>query len=942
MGLIQSCCCQKPACPSGGATSGSDENLAKYDAVESDWDSTARATGGAPGLEVIQKQVTSDGTATGSMYASNTNASRGARHKDRIGRNSIDASMDDASAKEKMHLLQHKKPRQKDKVTVDLLMKAMQQDRVCANFEAPELTAIMDQMEFYEFAPTETVVTQGEQGSYFFVLAGGKLQVSVNGKAVNTLSEGMCFGSLALLYNCPRTATVVATETSGIWGVSGEAFKRAVEEHAQKHAAEHLKFLDSISMFDGLSAKQKTHLGQALSIEHFDANSRVVTEGEAVSAIYFVKKGSLNCYAGATVRADGTVTGGKNVAQLRANDSFGERYVLYKEAQNQTVVAETPCELFTIGVESLKEALGNDLAKCLEQSFILSGMRNSPTMSQFSSSQQHKIMLHTEMLQLSPGEDLSEGMRFVLVVDGCITDGKKKLERGQSFGDDTLMQIEESTGMLARSKSMVASGWVADKNRGARVAVLTHDGLGKSLKELGLSAIGSGTEVMDYTRKLLLVRKVHIFRHLSSQQINALVNSFVLQRYTQGASVIKQGEMGTAFYVIAAGEVTVSINSKAVRSLSKNAYFGERALLFDEPRTATIEVTSSEAELWLIEKHNFTPIVRGKMLDELVHRIKLQDTGVTLQDLKHVKLIGAGAAGVVRLVQHKSTKMRYALKRVHKQNGKIPAEVTRECALLAANDHPFVMHLVKNFETPKSVYILTELITGGELHAAIRSIPTVLSQVQAQFYTGSLVLVLESLQDRNIVYRDLKPENVMLDAQGYLKLIDFGIAKKLEEGKTRTFTMIGTPHYMAPEVMRGHGYGTEVDIWSLGVMQFEFVCGLLPFADELDDPTEVCTSVLRDKLSFPNGYKDEHGRLLIQGMLSRDPKKRLGAGMNGYEDIKKHSYFNTAAGSDGENGILFQQIMGRELDPPVVPPGEQYTNPEELDDMVLSDKDVLG
>ncbi|CAE7949278.1 pkaC, partial [Symbiodinium sp. KB8] len=270
-------------------------------------------------------------------------------------------------------------------------------------------------------------------------------------------------------------------------------------------------------------------------------------------------------------------------------------------------------------------------------------------------------------------------------------------------------------------------------------------------------------------------------------------------------------------------------------------------------------------------------------------------------DLKTVKVIGAGAAGVVRLVMNKKTGMRqlacnfqllaalaggYALKRVKKNGGKIPVEVKRECELLKAQEHPFIMRLVQTFETSKSVYILTELITGGELHGAIREIPTVLSRAQAQFYTGCLVIVLEELCEKNIVYRDLKPENVMLDAQGYLKLIDFGIAKKLEEGKTRTFTMIGTPHYMAPEIMRGHGYGTEVDLWSLGVILFEFVCGYLPFADELDDPTEVCTAVLKDPLDFPGRFKDAQCKTVIQGMLNRQPKKRLGAGLNGWEDIR--------------------------------------------------------
>merc|ERR1740138_1628442 len=209
------------------------------------------------------------------------------------------------------------------------------------------------------------------------------------------------------------------------------------------------------------------------------------------------------------------------------------------------------------------------------------------------------------------------------------------------------------------------------------------------------------------------------------------------------------------------------------------------------------------------------------MQQALMERIRLQDTSVTLKDVRQIKVIGKGAAGVVRLVQHKKTGTRYALKRVKKQDGKIPDEVKRECDLLAENDHPFIMALVKTFETTTSVYMLTELITGGELHAAIRQIPTVLSRARAQFYTGSVVIVLEELADRNTVYRDLKPENVMLDAQGYLKLIDFGIAKKMPQGESRTFTLIGTPHYMAPEVARGSGYGTEVDLWSLGVIFFE-------------------------------------------------------------------------------------------------------------------------
>jgi len=232
--------------------------------------------------------------------------------------------------------------------------------------------------------------------------------------------------------------------------------------------------------------------------------------------------------------------------------------------------------------------------------------------------------------------------------------------------------------------------------------------------------------------------------------------------------------------------------------------------------------------------------------------------------------------------------------------------------------------------------MLTELITGGELHAALRQIPTVLSPPQAQFYTGSLVIVLEELSDRNILYRDLKPENVMLDSQGYLKLIDFGIAKLLPEGISRTYTMIGTPHYLAPEVIQGQGYGVAVDLWSLGVMLYEFVIGVLPFGDDFEDPTDVCAAVLKEPLTYQPYYTDELGKKLIGGLLEKKAKNRLGSGIDGFVSLKESEYFRKGH----PDTSLFSKIMSRELTPPWVPPAETYS-PGEGEVENLSDEEEM-
>jgi len=239
-----------------------------------------------------------------------------------------------------------------------------------------------------------------------------------------------------------------------------------------------------------------------------------------------------------------------------------------------------------------------------------------------------------------------------------------------------------------------------------------------------------------------------------------------------------------------------------------------------------------------------------------------------------------------------------------------------ELDILKEVDHPFIVKFVRSFRDERSVFFLTELVTGGELLDALDALG-LLNHWQALFYTGCIVLALEFLHSRRIAYLDLKSENCLIDQQGYLKMIDFGIARRIT--KTRYGPLKGTPVFMAPEMVLGKGNSTVADLWSLGICLYEFVVGQFPFASNCSNRGQIFHQILRAPLRFPEWfYKQpmaEETMGLLRGLLSRDPKRRLGAGHEGYAKLKAHPFFKS---------LCWEKLLCREYDPPYIPASEKY------------------
>ncbi|GAB5353385.1 hypothetical protein AAMO2058_000032100 [Amorphochlora amoebiformis] len=245
-------------------------------------------------------------------------------------------------------------------------------------------------------------------------------------------------------------------------------------------------------------------------------------------------------------------------------------------------------------------------------------------------------------------------------------------------------------------------------------------------------------------------------------------------------------------------------------------------------------------------------------------------------ELKIGGLLGKGSVGSVHVVTAPNGS-KYALKRVSKKSMKHSQDryLKSEENLLKRANHPFIIKLFQTFTSPfGDVSFLLELCSGGELFYLLQA-RNVFDFATTRFYAASVVLMLGHLHERGIIFRDLKLENLMLDARGYLKLVDFGFAKQIGP-LDRAYTRCGTPDYQAPEIIEGKGYGLGVDWWAFGVIVYEMSCGCPPFAgpDNLTTYSNIVRKPLRFRMYGTRIRKD--ARDFIKGLLTKNPDRRLG------------------------------------------------------------------
>ena len=306
--------------------------------------------------------------------------------------------------------------------------------------------------------------------------------------------------------------------------------------------------------------------------------------------------------------------------------------------------------------------------------------------------------------------------------------------------------------------------------------------------------------------------------------------------------------------------------------------------------------------------------IEGGMRRQDVHR------KMCAEDFEPLRCLGKGAFGTVHLVKQHATGRLYAQKQFRKASLTVHKRLveqtkTERVILESVNRHPFVVKLFYAFQDHERLYLILEYAQGGELFHHLE-LERMFTEEVAAFYMAEIVLALEHLHHNvRVIYRDLKPENCLLDSEGHLLLTDFGLSKvALEEEDSRTNSILGTIEYMAPEVVQGVAYDFAVDWWSLGAIGFDLLTGSPPFTG--NNHTKIQQNILKQKLQLPY-FLGPDAKDLLTRLLRKEPSKRLGGTTTkDLKTLKAHRFFRK---------IDWKKLEKREVEPPIMP---VITDPE--------------
>lgn len=525
------------------------------------------------------------------------------------------------------------------------------------------------------------------------------------------------------------------------------------------------------------------------------------------------------------------------VGILGDGKSFGELALIYNTPRQATIRTDSQVRLFALDRNTFRYTLARSSSD--KSANIQTALSKVSLLSGLTKLQIAKISEAVEIIKYEAGNVIikkgTEGNIFYMIKEGKVkvtevgsgtAFNDHILEPGQYFGERALITGEP------RAANVIAE---------TTVMVMALDRVSFN------SLLGPLREVLDHNLNMRVLENIKLFSNLTERERNKVSRSFEFETFAENTTIVREGDKGRKFYILKEGSAKVVIGGEEVGKLETGQYFGEMALLDDEVRKASV-ISMTNCECFVLDRPTFNRILgslqsileretadRMTALKSVTNADSNEDKfQLEMKDLNSLALLGSGTFGRVSLVQNKLNKTQvYALKAMYKSEIIMhhqQVNVLQEKKIMMSCNHPFILKLFCTYKDKIKLYMLLEFVQGGELFTVIHTPQKDgVSVTQAKFYSAGVLLGLSYMHSNDIAYRDMKPENCLVDRDGYPKLVDFGFAKVIKNSKS--YTLCGTPEYLAPEIVLGRGHDKAVDLWALGILIFEMIAGYSPFSD---------------------------------------------------------------------------------------------------------------
>ena len=599
----------------------------------------------------------------------------------------------------------------------ELIKKALRKNFVFADLTSKELRPLISAFEPFILEAGQTIIKQGDPGDYFYIIQKGRVTFQVDGVDVGKAGKGSSFGELALLYTCPRAATVVAAKPTKVFRVDQNTFQFILQNQTAESEKEKLDLLKGVNFLKDLTETDLKTLTKVMTPRIFSEEDILVKKGDPGDAFYVIQEGEVwvkDISVGSAVYQD---------MVLGPGEHFGERALVTSEPRAANVIGKTRGVAFSIDRETFQKVLG----------------------------QMHELVIK------SSDATVLSGIKLFVAAN---LDNKDFAQLAGLMQDSCLM---EKQWVMEEGKQIPASLYIV--REGSVIIKTVKDGV---IKEVGAGGYFGEDNLLT--------------------------------------GVQQGGPRISAPYSISAS----SNCTLGVLTLSDCQFVFDTERLTGRKKAPSFTMTKEE-------------------LSQVAQKAP-QKINIKLEDLEKKTILGAGSFGQVWLVSGKdditNEVKAYALKVQAKHDLYMERQINaciREKQLLWEINHPFVVNLVATYQDPNFVYFLTEFIQGGELFSAIhKEEGSGMEEKEAKHYAFGIADAISHLHTLKIVYRDMKPENVLIDAKGFPMLVDFGFAKYCPD---KTFTFCGTPGYVPPEIITKRGHDCSADNWSLGILLYEMISG---------------------------------------------------------------------------------------------------------------------